>query len=320
MTGQDMPGVTLGERLEAVARVITARYQAQSAWTSLAVPALRRAAQLIESSGGRFERHEAAAGPADFPAELPGLPGGSADPYRAAVGRAFPMPAAATGPGPASAAGSGLPPVTADGTEAAPGAALPADVRSRLVDIAGPGAGLLRVRTGAVADSLSRAHRADAVTVGADVFFRDGEFRPDDRDGFALLAHEAAHVSALLDPGMAGRQAAGGDVGPAERAAEDAALATERAARQRFGRPGTGLPVAAYGGSPSADRRPPGAADLAGPYPGTGQPPAQARPRPASVDRDNSAAGAPPFDVEALRRSLIADLARQLRAEFERGG
>jgi hypothetical protein len=27
-----------------------------------------------------------------------------------------------------------------------------------------------------------------------------------------------------------------------------------------------------------------------------------------------------PFDVEALRRSLISDLMRQLRTEFERGG
>jgi hypothetical protein len=38
----------------------------------------------------------------------------------------------------------------------------------------------------------------------------------------------------------------------------------------------------------------------------------------AADDRD--AGGAPPFDVAALRRSLLADLARQLRSEFERGG
>jgi hypothetical protein len=38
----------------------------------------------------------------------------------------------------------------------------------------------------------------------------------------------------------------------------------------------------------------------------------------ASVDRDTGQP--PPVDVEALRRSLIADLMRQLRSDFERGG
>jgi hypothetical protein len=38
----------------------------------------------------------------------------------------------------------------------------------------------------------------------------------------------------------------------------------------------------------------------------------------ASVDRAISQP--PPFDVQELRRSLIADLMRQLRSDFERGG
>jgi hypothetical protein len=340
MTGHDAPEATLGERLEAVARVIAARHQVHSPWASRAVPVLRRTARLIESLGGRFERGEARAGPTDLPAELTGPPrwgDGSGRAFRGAV----PGSAAPTGPGAdagvaglgadagvaglgadAGVAGLGADAIAlgADGmglaaSAVSPAVTLPADIRARLADIAGPGAGLLRVRADAAADSLSRAHRADAVTAGADVYFRAGRFQPGEPDGFALLAHEAAHVTSLLNPGLARRRAAAGGVS----AEEDAALATERAARQRFGQtipgpPLAGRPAAVHGAPPPAPRQPQGAVDEAGPSSGA----AQVRPMRASVDRDNGLP--PPFDVEALRRDLIADLARQLRSEFERGG
>ncbi|HWV56051.1 MAG TPA: DUF4157 domain-containing protein, partial [Longimicrobiales bacterium] len=42
--------------------------------------------------------------------------------------------------------------------------------------------------------SAARAARARAFTAGADIFFANGEYRPDTEAGFELLAHETAHV------------------------------------------------------------------------------------------------------------------------------
>jgi Domain of unknown function (DUF4157) len=47
---------------------------------------------------------------------------------------------------------------------------------------------------GAPADLACRALGARAFTVGADIYFAAGEFRPGTRDGRWLLAHEVAHV------------------------------------------------------------------------------------------------------------------------------
>jgi hypothetical protein len=308
MTGTETTEPTLGERLDVAARTIAARHQVQYAWASGLVPVLRRAARLIESPGGRFERREAA-GDLQFPAvhtgqQLPLRPGRSGHALRQASAEAS------------------APPATAADVEN-PATVLPADTRAQLSDIAGPGAGLLRVRADAAADSLSRAHRADAVTTGTDVYFRAGMYRPREPEGFALLAHEAAHVTALLEPGRPWRRAAadGGDSGD-----EDAALAAETAALQQFGQapgsavamtgPASGRPSAIPPLPPPGAPRQPRAADLGGVSPAAA--PAQARPMRASVDRDTGQP--PPVDVEALRRSLIADLMRQLRSDFERGG
>ncbi len=57
-------------------------------------------------------------------------------------------------------------------------------------------------------DLACRALGARAFTVGSDVYFAAGAFRPDTRDGLWLLAHEVAHVvqqslglSVWADPG-----------------------------------------------------------------------------------------------------------------------
>ena len=52
----------------------------------------------------------------------------------------------------------------------------------------------MRVHTGSGAAALARAVSARAFTVGSDIFFASGEYRPDTRDGEALIAHEVAHV------------------------------------------------------------------------------------------------------------------------------
>jgi hypothetical protein len=52
----------------------------------------------------------------------------------------------------------------------------------------------VRVHTGTEASRLSRALDARAFTVGSDIVFGDGEYRPGTRAGRFLLAHELAHV------------------------------------------------------------------------------------------------------------------------------
>jgi hypothetical protein len=41
---------------------------------------------------------------------------------------------------------------------------------------------------------MARAVSARAFTVGSDIFFASGEYRPGNADGDQLIAHEAAHV------------------------------------------------------------------------------------------------------------------------------
>lgn len=52
----------------------------------------------------------------------------------------------------------------------------------------------MRVITGPFADYVTRRLDADAITIGAAVWFRDGAYQPDTRQGQWLIAHEAAHV------------------------------------------------------------------------------------------------------------------------------
>jgi Domain of unknown function (DUF4157) len=52
----------------------------------------------------------------------------------------------------------------------------------------------VRVHTDDGAAALARAVSARAFTVGSDIFFAPGEYRPGSRDGDHLIAHEVAHV------------------------------------------------------------------------------------------------------------------------------
>ena len=157
----------------------------------------------------------------------------------------------------------------------------------------------MRVHDDARADAIARAHAADAVTLGADVYFRQGRLAPDDRRGEALLAHEASHVSASL--GL-----------------PDAPRGRRPATRPGGARPGQGAgragrqprrPGPAQAGRPVRSRRagrarPPG---LAGRHARRGRPRHRRR-------------GRTGVDLEALRRSVVDDLMRRLKTEFERGG
>jgi uncharacterized protein DUF4157 len=52
----------------------------------------------------------------------------------------------------------------------------------------------VRVHTGEAAKALARAVSARAFTVGGDIFFADGEYRPGTPGGDDLIAHEVVHV------------------------------------------------------------------------------------------------------------------------------
>jgi hypothetical protein len=52
----------------------------------------------------------------------------------------------------------------------------------------------VRVHTGDGAAALARAVSARAFTVGRDIFFGQGEYRPGTPDGDALIRHEATHA------------------------------------------------------------------------------------------------------------------------------
>ena len=71
------------------------------------------------------------------------------------------------------------------------GLSLPGSVKGKLEAQLGADLGPVRVHTDiqAVADI-----GALAFTLGADIFFAPGNFRPDSAEGLALLAHEATHV------------------------------------------------------------------------------------------------------------------------------
>ena len=67
---------------------------------------------------------------------------------------------------------------------------------SRRLESAGGGAlDDVRAHVGPQAEQLARAVEARAFTVGSDIFFGSGEYRPGTADGDQLIAHEVAHVA-----------------------------------------------------------------------------------------------------------------------------
>lgn len=74
------------------------------------------------------------------------------------------------------------------------GSTLPPGVQRSMEDTMGADLGGVRVHTDGRADRLSRQLEARAFTSGQDIFFKQGEFNPQSREGRGLLAHEAAHT------------------------------------------------------------------------------------------------------------------------------
>ena len=69
-------------------------------------------------------------------------------------------------------------------------ATIDAAQRAGLGDVSG-----VRLHTGEVAQAAAEAHDAHAFTIGSDVYFGPGQYRPGTPDGDRLLGHELAHAS-----------------------------------------------------------------------------------------------------------------------------
>lgn len=89
--------------------------------------------------------------------------------------------------------------------QAGRGDALPDTLRTRLEGQFGRDLSGVRVHTDTEADALAKEYRAEAFTVGNDVYFASGRFAPQSPDGMKLLAHELTHV-VQQDSGTVARQ------------------------------------------------------------------------------------------------------------------
>jgi hypothetical protein len=182
--------------------------------------------------------------------------------------------------------------------------------RDRLRPLVGPAADRARVHTDGHADSFTRSQRARAVTVGEDIFFRSGAYAPQSATGVGLIVHELTHVAESVRPGVDRRRAMPDGVRDEERLARghersviqgqlSPVVAPAYLARREAG-PSPASPSVATGGQ-SPNLRPMRADDE--------QPlPAAPPPRPPS---------GPSPDV--IQRTLVRDMMKQLRIEFERG-
>jgi len=74
------------------------------------------------------------------------------------------------------------------------GSALDRSVAEALAPAMGGPLDDVRVHTGPAAAELARAVTARAFTVGSDIYFGSGEYKPGTPDGNALIAHEVAHT------------------------------------------------------------------------------------------------------------------------------
>ncbi|MGW2724058.1 eCIS core domain-containing protein [Streptomyces sp. NPDC001492] len=303
---------TLGQLLDARARHRARTVQAHLAWARPLAAVMRKAEQLGGVVGDRFDRFEGR--PFAYP--------GASAPTAAALVRRPPtaprhvdIGEVTTGEHPRgtdataswkspSRQGSSQP-ASVDGAGAdAELRELPPSTRYRLRQEVGAAADALRVHDGPHADALARAADADAVAVGREVHLRQGRYAPHRQDGLALLAHEATHVAAVLEPGHAWRRAVG----------DDAEETTARTIEARL-LGGTSHPPS----RPSAPA-PPGRSLTPSAAPPADTSAATPAPRAAHTDRDLTASPAEPVDLDALRRSVLADVMRQIRTESERGG
>jgi len=81
----------------------------------------------------------------------------------------------------------------------------------------------VRIHKDGEADSIARSVSARAFTTGTDIYFADGEFKPESPEGKELIAHEAAHVVQQRGAPTSGPMRVSQPGEPLEREAEQAA-------------------------------------------------------------------------------------------------
>ncbi|CAN5728762.1 hypothetical protein BH09MYX1_BH09MYX1_40640 [soil metagenome] len=185
------------------------------------------------------------------------------------------------------------PPVSPTRPELDEEVVVPWDIRARLRQLLGASVDSLVAHAGQRSAGVAQSHRADAVAMGPNVFFGAGKFDPSSPRGFALLAHEATHVVAAQDDHAAWRRSTNAGIADEERKA----VAQERAALGHGGPPRN---VAVEGSTRAA--------------------PAPQQAMTAAADRSLDDQRAAVSDTTELRRTLVDELMRQIRTDFERGG
>ncbi len=235
-----------------------------------------------------------------------------------------------------------------------PGQVLPGDVRERLNTALG-GARVdenARVHDDAASEALVRRENAEAVTIGRDIFLRQGQVRQRDPEGMALLAHEMVHVLNAMRPNISWERATVGGVHEEEREALAVEQQVRGAGLARDGYPGS-IPNEVFSAGPVEPLWPEIAPPLAANKPPAGQfspepgassalqnlpaggrsagrasPPAPSpalQPMRAGLDRETlhppvARQASPAFADEERQRALYRALLRQVRSDFERGG
>jgi hypothetical protein len=123
------------------------------------------------------------------------------------------------------------------------GVALDSGLRSRLGRFVGFDPGAARLHLGSVAAEAARRLRAEAFTIGHDVFFAEGRYDPASAKGLSLIAHELTHVrqqTAAFAPQVRYWTPQGGDAMEREAQRSAAAVQAEAAEAPPTSR---GLPI-----------------------------------------------------------------------------
>lgn len=166
----------------------------------------------------------------------------------------------------------------------------------------------MRLHEGPLADALARERRADAVTIGQDVYLRERPRTAQD-DRLPLLAHEATHVRSFLDPHAAWHRSTSAGVLEEEIRASASERPPGRSPLLPAPRPSptpASIAPSSITASASSPRLRPMHAD-------TGR---NAMPAPG-VPATPSAGG---MDMRTLRDGLMRDLIETVRVDAERGG
>ena len=202
------------------------------------------------------------------------------------------------------------------------GEPLPERPRAAIEQVLGVPFGDARIHTGAEAAALAGALRADAITIGDEIFFGAGKARFDTDEGLALLGHELTHVAqargvqpAPLPPRAPRRPtlapAAPGDAQPDE----GEALHVERTLLALLAPPAIQAPVGAPVAAPPGGARPAAPAGIATAAADRTLGEHSAGTMPAPVGQQHE-----PPDLDALARQVYDRLRFRLLIEQERRG